>query len=426
MVSHSEESIERGAASSPPCSPPRRFIGRCESVESSSSTDSCGSSGSSASSSASSSGSSVDKRLNLTSALHRLLTFPVGLAEKLRLDVRSLAAVGFFWNGRQLECFRCHQKEQQVTPWQDLKQLQIQLKHYECTHPSEDDIPPSSAACSLNYEAHRLLSFYQNSSWKCTFVQPSDLAENGFYYTGRDDICKCHFCNLEMKDWEAGDTPAGEHKRWNPECPLVKNKPIGNFRLGAEIRRKVASDGLEIKPFTKAENDMRRALPDVVPRNKALQPPPTHPHMKTEDARMVSFKNWPNKYPMKPADLVEAGFFYTGMDDAVLCFHCGGGLKDWKAGEEPWVMHAKWFSSCKFLMESQGRDFILSVLRVHKAILTSKQFKEAMITTEKSQLERGSSMTKDSQQQTCKLLHVGPFEVLKNPSFRKSMVAPQP
>ena len=35
---------------------------------------------------------------------------------------------------------------------------------------------------------------------------------------------------------------------------------------------------------------------------------------------------------------------FLGEGDKVQCFHCGGGLNDWKPSEDPWEQHAKWFS----------------------------------------------------------------------------------
>lgn len=31
----------------------------------------------------------------------------------------------------------------------------------------------------------------------------------------------------------------------------------------------------------------------------------------------------------------------AGAGDRVLCFHCGGGVKSWQRGEDPWEEHAK-------------------------------------------------------------------------------------
>jgi len=87
-------------------------------------------------------------------------------------------------------------------------------------------------------------------------MDAAKLAESGFYYTGKADICKCHFCDLEMSNWDAGDTADGEHKKWNKSCPFLNGRPVGNFKLGTELHQAQEDTMLyEIRPFARAEND---------------------------------------------------------------------------------------------------------------------------------------------------------------------------
>lgn len=48
----------------------------------------------------------------------------------------------------------------------------------------------------------------------------------------------------------------------------------------------------------------------------------------------------------------------TGKGDQTICFHCGGGLKDWEESDEPWVEHARWFSKCNFVLLTKGKTFV--------------------------------------------------------------------
>ena len=50
-----------------------------------------------------------------------------------------------------------------------------------------------------------------------------------------------------------------------------------------------------------------------------------------------------------PADLVQAGFFYTGIGDTVFCFFCGRGIGSWKFTENAFVAHKKWSPGCGYL-----------------------------------------------------------------------------
>jgi hypothetical protein len=105
----------------------------------------------------------AEHRFNLqSSALHRMLTFPLYIQRKLRLNVEALASVGFFWNSKngRLQCAICKYKEVSVAEWQDLNYKQVQLRHYNCTLPAEDDIPNSKDATFLYFEAHRFYTFY--------------------------------------------------------------------------------------------------------------------------------------------------------------------------------------------------------------------------------------------------------------------------
>ena len=40
----------------------------------------------------------------------------------------------------------------------------------------------------------------------------------------------------------------------------------------------------------------------------------------------------------------------TGKKDLVRCFYCGGGLRDWEQGDNPWEEHARWHPSCGLVL----------------------------------------------------------------------------
>lgn len=56
--------------------------------------------------------------------------------------------------------------------------------------------------------------------------------------------------------------------------------------------------------------------------------------------------------------IAEAGFFFTGKDDNVACYYCGGGLHQWEENDDPWILHAKWFSLCPYVLLSKGKQFV--------------------------------------------------------------------
>ena len=71
-------------------------------------------------------------------------------------------------------------------------------------------------------EQARLKSF---SFWPPSLTQkPQELAESGFFYTGRSDQVKCFYCDGGLESWEPADSPWGEHVKWFGDCAFVKMK----------------------------------------------------------------------------------------------------------------------------------------------------------------------------------------------------------
>lgn len=102
------------------------------------------------------------------------------------------------------------------------------------------------------------------------------------------------------------------------------------------------------------------------------------PRYSSFEDRMKSFDKWPKSMKMKPSALSEAGFFYLGHDDRAVCFHCGGGLNEWKEFDEPWVEHAYWFPKCKFVLNVKGQEFIDKAVS-KKAEIISAQNSETIV-----------------------------------------------
>ncbi|XP_052060935.1 baculoviral IAP repeat-containing protein 3-like [Mytilus californianus] len=85
---------------------------------------------------------------------------------------------------------------------------------------------------------------------------------------------------------------------------------------------------------------------------------PKYPKYAIRGSRLDSFKYWPTYLTQSPDEMATAGFFFTGNDDHCRCFFCGGGLKNWEPGDEPWVEHARWYQKCDFVRQCKGDSFI--------------------------------------------------------------------
>ncbi|XP_047105277.1 baculoviral IAP repeat-containing protein 7-B-like [Schistocerca piceifrons] len=59
----------------------------------------------------------------------------------------------------------------------------------------------------------------------------------------------------------------------------------------------------------------------------------------------------------------------TGNGDATVCFHHGGGLKRCPLQDDPWTVHALWFSKSTFLIRVKGTDFLNTICHTKKSII---------------------------------------------------------
>ncbi|KAJ8315725.1 hypothetical protein KUTeg_007875 [Tegillarca granosa] len=102
---------------------------------------------------------------------------------------------------------------------------------------------------------------------------------------------------------------------------------------------------------------------------------PKYPSYAVLATRIRTYENWPENLTQKPKEMALAGFLYIGELDYCRCFFCGGGLRHWEAGDDPWVEHARWFPKCYFLRQNKGDAFVTIIQQAEKQlylIFTSK------------------------------------------------------
>ncbi|XP_026530561.1 E3 ubiquitin-protein ligase XIAP isoform X3 [Notechis scutatus] len=198
--------------------------------------------------------------------------------------------------------------------------------------------PQNPAMCN---EEVRRRSFHHWPSYAP--VSPEDLANAGLYYRGMADEVECFCCGGKLKNWELGDQAWSEHRRHFPRCFFVLGHDVGNV---GNIAHPPGDGQLDRSSTTHW--------------GSPLPPPPPHnPSMADFAKRLQTFGAW--NYSVSKERLAQAGFYSLGVADGVECFCCGGGLKEWKAGEDPWEEHARWYPGCKYLGEEKGQAFVNGV-----------------------------------------------------------------
>nr|XP_015219367.1 PREDICTED: baculoviral IAP repeat-containing protein 1e-like [Lepisosteus oculatus]XP_015219368.1 PREDICTED: baculoviral IAP repeat-containing protein 1e-like [Lepisosteus oculatus]XP_015219369.1 PREDICTED: baculoviral IAP repeat-containing protein 1e-like [Lepisosteus oculatus]XP_015219370.1 PREDICTED: baculoviral IAP repeat-containing protein 1e-like [Lepisosteus oculatus] len=170
------------------------------------------------------------------------------------------------------------------------------------------------------------------------FGDPSGLAEAGFYSIEGDKAMQCFCCGVVIGQIGLQKRAMEKHREWDPNCGFVKGDDVGNI----------------------PKYDVRVQVSEAWSRNSGQK-------FNTKQQRVESFHNWPFYAQLDPSLLAEAGFFYTGTKDHVLCFCCGGCLGHWGADDDPWEEHAKWFPECEYLQTKKTTDEILDYINQYNA-----------------------------------------------------------
>ncbi|KYN30917.1 Apoptosis 2 inhibitor [Trachymyrmex septentrionalis] len=181
----------------------------------------------------------------------------------------------------------------------------------------------------------RIVSFQK---WpKTSIIHPHKLAMAGFYYLQNEDMVECAFCRGVIMNWKPGDNPDSVHRLNFPNC---------DFYMRLEPAE-------ELFGFVCVVPESRTNMPGI-----QVHKTPQRPGFAMYEKRLQTFKGWPKNLKQTPEMLAEAGFYYSGYEDQVRCFHCDGGLRNWQPTDDVWVEHARWFSNCFFVNLVRGQDFV--------------------------------------------------------------------
>lgn len=235
-------------------------------------------------------------------------------------------------------------------------------------------------------------------NWPKPFISTDQLAQFGFYHYGGDKT-KCAFCNVVISDWDIVDTPLSEHLKHSPHCPLLNRHSTQNIPID--------------------EEQLNQSLPEIFPdecgpsgcshpsqqRHEHYE----HPDLMLEVDRRKTFNDWPKSIRQKPRELAEAGFFYTGQGDMVICFSCGLGLRDWDIDDNPIVEHAKYTTDCMYLNLVKGTTFVENV--------KEEQIKAAssIKTVIRSPSHYGQEENEISMDSVCKICYAKVSDILLSP-----------
>jgi len=184
------------------------------------------------------------------------------------------------------------------------------------------------------------------SHWPYFTPSRESMASAGWFACNVTDRVICIYCNTLCHQWTIDDNPAEVHARLAPQCPFVRSMS-------------------PIKSSPKIINDTF---------NEKFEP--AHPKMAEIFHREASFSNttWPENAPCV-ADLVRAGFFFTGVANTVTCFCCNSSLNNWGPNDNPMIDHARWFPQCIYAKHLCGDELYRKIQMLKKNQILSNENK---------------------------------------------------
>lgn len=83
--------------------------------------------------------------------------------------------------------------------------------------------------------------------------------------------------------------------------------------------------------------------------------------MDIEENRLYSFSEWPESAsPVNAAELAQAGFYYSGENQQLICFGCGIVIRDLTQIDQVIARHREFQPRCTFVNDTASVDTILS------------------------------------------------------------------
>lgn len=167
--------------------------------------------------------------------------------------------------------------------------------------------------------------------------KPMELAAAGFSFTGKEDIVECSVCKLKLGGWISIYNPKEKHRLKSPNCPIAKSLSTKTLERGftesTDSSQNLASSTVDGKiPKSKSQKQDYNGDLDMTYR----------------EARLGTYKGWVSTF-IPISELVDAGFFFTGIGDRTQCAFCDIVLKRWKIGDIPMREHQRESPDCLYV-----------------------------------------------------------------------------
>lgn len=164
-----------------------------------------------------------------------------------------------------------------------------------------------------------------------------DMSDAGFFYPGFGETGRCFHCACILTNIRTQTMPLFRHASRFPSCRYVKHKLTED-----EIQQATAQFKDEGEKSKLAEGF----------KNK----------YESFDARLKTFASFEKSNGKSSEnyilDLVEAGFYYIGLENLIQCFSCHVRIYGIPSDQNVWSVHAHLSPTCSHILTEKGRAFI--------------------------------------------------------------------
>ncbi|OPL33707.1 hypothetical protein AM593_06314, partial [Mytilus galloprovincialis] len=275
--------------------------------------------------------------------------------------VTRLAGAGFFYtgNGDEVFCFNCH------ISYKNWKQHDSPVEIHSRLSPHCDFIRNNSsnmkeystAGNNVRNEARRSASFNNTinniSSFDMTTAEACQIPKN---YSPSFNNTINNISSLDITRAEAYQMPNNYSTYASNSLIRISQPHLSSLNNNA-----LESNSQSLSQITTTDRTIVSQAPSKPMTTGICIDNPKYPKYAVKMSRLDSFKYWPTYLTQAPDEMASAGFFFTGNEDHCRCFFCGGGLRNWEPGDQPWVEHARWYQYCAFVRQSKGHRFIEDV-----------------------------------------------------------------
>ncbi|CAF3452267.1 unnamed protein product [Rotaria socialis] len=173
------------------------------------------------------------------------------------------------------------------------------------------------------------------------------LITAGFFATTVKDRVICLYCGLICQEWQTEtDDPSEVHRTRSLTCPYVLSK----------LTQRNPSSTVILNENSTINQTLDTSSTVQHPVEQIVSTAPIHPNYSEITQRQQSFTIWSHESAPPVDELVRAGFFYTGIDNNLTCFYCGGSLKNWNINDNPIIEHVRCFPHCQYAKQLCGDD----------------------------------------------------------------------